>query len=70
MYFLEIFFLKRECVIESFKNVYRASLLNYVPFEPTCLTCLSVLRACVPSCLKLIGAYVPSCLKLIGAYVP
>ena len=47
------------------------SLLNYVPFVPTCLTCLCILRAYVPSCLKLLRAYVPSCLKLpLRAYVP
>ena len=37
----------------------KVSLLNYVPFVPTCLPCLCALRAYVPSCLKLIGAYVP-----------
>ena len=41
----------------------KVSLLNYVPFVPTCLTCLCALRAYVPSCLKLIRAYVPTCLR-------
>ena len=57
------------------------SLLNYVPFVPTCLrvlcayapyvpTCLKLIRAYVPTCLKLLRAYVPTCLKLLRAYVP
>ena len=46
------------------------SLLNYVPFVPTCLTCLCALRAYVPTCLKLLRAYVPTCLKLLRAYMP
>ena len=40
------------------------SLLNYVPFVPTCLTCL---RA---TWLKLLRTYVPTCLELLRAYVP
>ena len=51
-----------------------ASLLNYVPFVPTCLTCLCTLRAFVPSCLKLLlRAYVPyitTWLRALNYYVP
>ena len=60
------------------------SLLNYVPFVPTCLTCLRVYvptcLAClcalpayapyVPTCLRASNYYVPTCLKLLRVYVP
>ena len=49
---------------------FQGSLLNYVPFVPTCLTCLSTLRPYVPSCLKLLRAYVPYITTCLRAYVP
>ena len=42
------------------------SLLNYVPFVPTCLTCLCALRAYapyVPTCLRALNYYLPTCLR-------
>ena len=54
----------------SFLSLLLLSLLNYVPFVPTCftyLTCLCALRAYLPSCLKLIRAYVPTCLRAYGS---
>ena len=47
-----------------------SSLLNYVPFVPTYLTCLRASNYYVPTCLELLRAYVPMCLKLLRAYVP
>ena len=59
-------------------------MLNYLPFVPTCLTCLRFSSYYVPTCLKLLRTYVPSfsrafmclrdniyssCLKLFRAYV-
>ena len=46
------------------------SLLNYVPFMPTYLTCYRALLAYVRTCLKLLCPYVPTCLELLLAYVP
>ena len=49
------------------------SLLNYVPFMPTCLTCL---RAYVPTCLtcltclRVLNYYVPTYLRVLIYYVP
>ena len=45
------------------------SLLNYVPYVPTCLTCLCALLAYVPSCLKLIRAYVPLFFTCLRAFI-
>ena len=62
------------------------SLLNYVLFVPTCLTCLwsrtyvplclALLRALrayapsVPKCLRALRYYVPTCLRALRYYVP
>ena len=57
------------------------TLLNYVPFVPTCLTsmrayistcltCLRALRACVPTCLRVLNYYVPTCLHALIFHVP
>ena len=46
---------------------FEMSLLNYVPFVPTCL---KLLRGYVLTCLNLLRAYVPTCLEFLRAYVP
>ena len=46
------------------------SLLNYVPFVQTCLTCLRVYVPVRLTCLCALRAYVPSCFKLLRSYVP
>ena len=55
--------------IGNSRHLSKRSLLNYVPFVPTCVTCLCALRAYVPSCLKLLRAYVPTCLRALNYYV-
>ena len=55
------------------KRPSNASLLNYVPFVPTCLTCLCTLRALnyyVPTCLHALHYCVPTCLLALNYYVP
>ena len=57
------------------------TLLNYVPFVPTCLTsmrayistclaCLRALRTYVTTCLRVLNSYVPTCLRALIFYVP
>ena len=54
------------------------SLLNYVPFIPTCLTCISVLRAYVPhitmclltTCLRPYAPSFSTCVRASYYYVP
>ena len=41
------------------KAAYGMSLLNYVPFVPTCLRALRALNYYMPTCLNLLRAYVP-----------
>ena len=55
------------------KRPSNASLLNYVPFVPTCLTCLCTLRALnyyVPTCLHALHYCVPTCLLALNYYLP
>ena len=58
---------------DCLKRPSNASLLNYVPFVPTCLTCLCTLRALnyyVPTCLHALHYCVPTCLLALNYYVP
>ena len=71
-----IFFLNHQGWKISSANHGAKSLLDYMPFVPTCLTCLRAIRAYapyVPTCLRASNYYVSTCLKLLRAlryYVP
>ena len=46
------------------------SLLNYVPFVPTCLTCRRGYMPYVPMRLTCLRVYVPTCLRAFILHVP
>ena len=51
----------------------KLSLLNYVPFVPTCITCLRAYVPYVPmrfTCLRAIVLQITRCLRAFRTYVP